>query len=193
MTKYLLLLMTVLPLALLGCPSDDDDDSGAGDDDVADDDDAADEFEAGQFTFSTHAVDDGCLGGAAEAIYMPEGPGVPRVWEDPIELPSFDSLPTTYTIQLPDPLDSMEITVEAGATEGQFVMNSGELNDTLFDEDNYPNCTVDSAVSSVLNVQTNDHLSGTVTLENTDYQGDTCPVPDGDPCTVVLDIQADRI
>ncbi len=191
MTRYLLLLLTALPLILLGCPAgdDDDDDSTGG----GDDDDAADEFQAGQFEFSTHAVDDGCLGGAAEVIYMPEGPTVPRVWDYAIELPDFDSLPSTYTIQLPEPLDTMEITVEAGATEGQFVMNSGQLIDTLFDEDNYPNCTVDSAVSSVINVQTNDHLTGTVTLENTDYQGDTCPVPDSDPCSVVLDIQVDRI
>ncbi len=190
MTRYLLLLLTILPLALMGCPGgDDDDDSAPG----GDDDDAAEAFAAGQFEFSTHAVDDGCLGGAAEAIYMPEGPSVPRVWDYPIELPDFDSLPSTYTIQLPDPLDTMEITVEAGAGDNQFVMNSGHLEDTPFDEDNYPDCTVDSSVTSVLNVQTNDHVTGTVTLENTDYQGATCPVPDGDPCTVTLDIQADRI
>jgi len=176
----LITLSLLLPFALLGCPAGDDAD------------DTAAAFEGGDFEFSTHAVDDGCLSGAAEAIYMPQGPSVPELWEDPIELPAFEDLPATYTIQLPDPLDSLQITVTAGGA-GEFVVEGAHLEDTLFDEDTYPDCTVDSDVDSVLTVQTNDHLTGTITLQNTDYQGDSCPVVEGDPCSVVLDVQADRL
>jgi len=181
----LLLLALPLGLVLIGCPAADDDD------DVADDD-TAGGFEAGQFAFATHAVDDGCLNGAAEAIYMPQGPAVPEDWDSAIELPSFDLLPSTYTIDLPDPIGSLEITLEAG-TGDQFVMQEAVLEDMLFDETSYPDCIVDAAVAATLNVQTDDHVTGTVSLTNTNYEGTSCPQVQADPCDVVLDVQADRL
>ena len=185
MTRLLLLVLP-LGLVLIGCATDDDDDTAMPDDDVAGD------FEAGQFAFATHAVDDGCLNGAAEAIYMPEGPAVPEDWESAIELPSFDQLPSSYTIDLPAPIGPLQITLEDGADD-QFVMQAAVLEDMLFDEIAYPDCVVDATVTATLNVQTNDHVTGSVSLTNTDYEGTSCPQVQSDPCDVVLDVQADRL
>ena len=191
----LMMLLIPLGLVLLGCPAGDDDDD-VSDDDVSDDDasddDVAGGFEAGQFAFATHAVDDGCLNGAAEAIYMPQGPAVPEEWDSAIEIPSFDQLPATYTIDLPDPIGPLEITLEDGAGD-QFVMQPAVLEDMLFDETIYPDCIVDATVAATLNVQTNDHITGSVTLTNTNYEGASCPNVQSDPCDVVLDVQADRL
>lgn len=193
MTKLHLLLLCCGLALMLGCPSsdddDDDDDSGAppGDDDTG-----GSAFEAGQFAFATYAVDDGCLNGAAEAIYMPQGPAVPEAWDDPLEIPSFDSLPSTYTIQLPDPIGALEITLEQGQGD-QFVLQQAELIDMLFDEATYPDCIVDATVSATLNVQSDDHITGSVTLTNTNYEGATCPAVVSDPCDVMLDVQGDRM
>lgn len=183
-TNRLPLLATLLIFPLLallpGCPAGDDDD----DDDTA-------PFETGQFEFTTHGVDDGCLNGAGESLYMPEGPSVPVVWDDLLELPSFDDLPKTYTIPLPAPINEMEITIDSDQAD-QFEISSEGLQGILFDEDNYANCIVSADVSAVFNVQTNDHVTGSITMVSSDFQGDTCPVFESDPCSMVLDVQADR-
>ncbi len=182
MSARWLFVMTVVLVAsgalLVGCPSDDDDD-------------ASGDFEAGMFEFSTVGVTDGCIGGAAEALYMPDGPSVPVVWEDTIELPAFDELPKTYTIPLPDPFHDMQITIDSPG-EDQFEMDGAENNDVLLDEDQYGDCMTDNDISALLTIQDNDSITGTSTLTVTNVRGDNCPQFEADPCDVVLDIEAVR-
>ncbi len=179
--SWLLSLIALLCGAVLvGCPAADDDDDASG------------EFEAGMFEFSTVGVTDGCIGGAAEALYMPDGPSVPVVWEDAIELPAFSELPKTYTIPLPDPFHDMEITIDSPG-EDQFVMEGAENNDVYLDEDQYGDCLTDNDISAVLTLQDNDTITGTSTLSVTNVRGDNCPQFDADPCEVVLDIEAARL
>lgn len=174
--------MSVVLLAgsalLIGCPVDDDDD-------------ASGDFEAGMFEFSTVGVTDGCIGGAAEALYMPDGPSVPVVWEDVIELPAFDELPKTYSIPLPDPFHDMEITIDSPGAD-QFEMTGAENNDVYLDEDQYGDCMTDNDISALLTVQDADTITGTSTLSVTNVRGDNCPQFETDPCDVVLDIEAVR-
>jgi len=172
-----------LGVALVGCPDNDDDDD--------DDDTVSGEFEAGMFVFTTLAVDDGCLGGAAEALYMPDGPDTPVEWVDAIEVPSFSELPKTYTIQLPDPYHDMEIEVTSPG-EDQLAFDGAENLDVLLDEETYPGCLVDNDISAVLTVQDNDTITGSATLSTTNVRGDACPLFDADPCDIVLDISAAR-
>lgn len=182
MTARWLFVMSVVLVAggalLIGCPVDDDDDASA-------------DFEAGIFEFSTTGVSDGCMGGAAEALYMPDGPSVPVVWVDTIELPAFDELPKTYTIQLPDPFHDMEITIDSPGDD-QFAMDGAENNDVYLDEDQYGDCMTDNDIAALLTVQDNDTITGTSTLTVTNVRGDNCPQFESDPCDVVLDIEAVR-
>jgi len=168
--------LLALGVVLAGCPGNDDD--------------AAD-FEAGMFVFTTLAVDDGCLGGAAEALYMPDGPETPVEWVDAIEVPAFAELPKTYTISLPDPYHDMEIEVTSPG-EDQFAFDGAENLDVLLDEETYDDCMVDNDISAVITVEDNDNLSGSATLSTTNVRGDSCPEFDADPCDIVLDISAAR-
>ncbi len=183
MSARWMLVMSVVLLAcgalLVGCPVEGDDDDAAGD------------FEAGMFEFSTVGVTDGCIGGAAEALYMPDGPSVAVVWEDTIELPAFDELPKTYTIPLPDPFHDMQITIDSPG-EDQFELSGAENNDVYLDEDQYGDCMTDNDISALLTVQDADTIVGTSTLSVTNVRGDNCPQFEADPCDVVLDIEAVR-
>ena len=178
---YVLLFALVFGVgSVVGCPT-------AGDDD----DDASGDFEAGLFLFSTVAVDDGCINGAAEALYMPDGPGVPVVWEEAIELPSFDELPKTYSIPLPDPFHDMQVTITSPGTD-QLAFEGGDNLDVLLDEDVYGDCLVDNDIAALITVHDADNVVGSATLTTTNVRGDNCPQFEADPCDVVLEIEAVR-
>lgn len=170
-----------LMAALVGCG--DKDDSGSSD--------AA--FEAGSFQFTSTAVDDYCLQGGFSALLLPEGDGSENDWAYPIELPAWDALPATYTIQIQDPFSSMEITVTEGGTD-QFAMDGAEQTGVVFNEDSYPDCLVDMDISATINIESSDSVEGNATLSITGSSGDTCPVfKKGPPCNVELDFYGTRL
>ena len=77
------------------------------------------DFEGGTFQMTTTGVNDSCFDGGFEVIFMPEGQAEP--WGTTTELPSWANLPATYDISLQAPFDQMQVTVEAGSYEGEFV------------------------------------------------------------------------
>lgn len=170
----------ILMAALVGCG--DKDDSGS----------SGDAFEAGEFQFTNTAVSDACLDGGFTVLFLPEGDGSESDWAYPVELPAWDNLPATYSIQLQDPFSSMEITVTEGGTD-QFAMAGALQTGVVFNEDSYPDCTVDLSIDATINIETADSVTGQAFMSVDNPSGDTCPVFDsGTPCQVTLDFYGSR-
>lgn len=149
------------------------------------------QFEAGGFTFTSTAVSDACLDGAFGVLFLPEGAGSTNDWANAVDLPAWDSLPSTYPIDLQEPFSTTEVTVEEGGA-GLFVLNGVEQTGVEFDADNYPGCLVDLDISAELSIDSNDALTGSADMSVGNPSGDTCPAFSATPCQVVLDFVATR-
>ncbi len=195
MKLKMLLGLMMFGLVFTACPSGDDDDSAAGDDDDAtagDDDDATGGFTAGQFQFTTVGVTDACTDGALEAIYLPGGAGTTSDWAYPIELPAFEDCPAQVSIQLQEPFNDMDVTIDTPGAD-QFSIAGEENLGVDLDPDTYADCVVDYTIDALIALQDNDNLSGSVTMHTGNWLGDDCPVVNSDPCDIVLDITATRL
>ena len=167
-------------LTLFACTSEKGDTAGI----------AANSFEAGSFQFTSIAVSDQCLDGAFDVLFLPDGTS--SDWQYPIELPSMDDLPQSYSISLQDPFTNMAITANEGPNS-TISIDDGSQTGILFNEDAYPDCIVDLGIEAAMTIVTNDSVTGIATLSVTNAFGDTCPLFSGDPCTVLLDFQGVRL
>lgn len=170
---------------LVACGDKAEDDTGATSWDPAD-------FEAGQFQFTSFSVEDGCLDGSFEVLFLPEGAGTRSDWAYPIELPAWGSLPATYDVQIQEPFSSMSVTVEeAGA--GTLTVGSAVQSGVEYDADSAPGCLVDMSIDVEIVLDDNDTVHGQATMSTGSFDEDTCPVVDADPCTIVLDFDGVRL
>lgn len=146
-------------------------------------------FEGGTFQFTNQAVDDQCLDGGFNVLFLPDGS--PNDWQNTIELPSEADLPSTYTIQLQAPFSSMEVTVSSGG-DGVLVIEEATQEGVLFDEDSYADCIVDLSIQADINITDADNVSGVANLAVVSYSGDTCPEFQASPCDIILDFTGAR-
>lgn len=147
------------------------------------------DFTGGDFQFRTLSVDDACLDGGMEVLFMPEGE--PTDFSDPVYLPGADELPMTYTVSLQAPFTDMEITVTGD--QGARTVTGAENLGVEFDADNYPGCLVNTSIDVDLVIDSADEVHGTATLSTSSFDESSCPVPDSDPCTIVATLEADRV
>ncbi len=177
-------LATTLALATAGCkpPGGDDDDGDPGD------------YAGGDFDFITVGVEDGCLDGALEALFMPDGPSIPNAWEYPVHLPAFDDMPETYSIDLREPFVGIVVTVEE-AGESRMKVEDAIMESVLLGEDQYGDCVVTMTAAVDLEVRSSSRVEGTVAIAISNPRGDDgrCPVFDQSPCTMTLTVEADAI
>ena len=172
-------MFTVL-LSILACTSDKGD-SGLSDPST---------FEGGSFQFTSIAVNDQCLDGAFDVLFLPDGNS--SDWQYPIELPSWDDMPQSYSISLQDPFTDMAITANQGPNE-TISISDGIQTGILFNANAHPNCVVDLGVNAAISLIDSQSVSGIATLTVTNAIGDTCPPFASDPCTVLLDFQGVRL
>ena len=183
-----------LALVVGGCKgedADDDDDDAAGDDDVTQGSPA--DYVGGDFMITTVAVDDGCLDGALEVLFMPDGPATPNMWEYPTYLPPFEDMPSTYPIDLREPFMGIVITVE---DVGNFQMRVQDavMEEVLLGEDRYGDCVVTMTCDVDLTVLAPSYVTGSTAIAISDPRGedDRCPVFDALPCTMTLELTAEK-
>jgi hypothetical protein len=178
-----------LALVAVGCKGedadDDDDDDVAGDDDVIQGSPA--DYTGGDFMITTVAVSDGCLDGALEVLFMPDGPATPNAWEYPTYLPPFADMPSTYAIDLREPFMGIVITVE-DAGNYQMRVEDAVMEEVLLGEDRYGDCAVTMTCDVDLTVLGRNRVEGTTAIALSDPRGDDgrCPVFDQLPCTMTL-------
>ncbi len=149
-------------------------------------DDTTVDYTGGTFTVTIEDVNDACQSGAFSVLFMPEG--TPTDFQNPVELPAFEDLPVDATITLQDPYSDMDVTWEAGDAEDQIVITDAAQTDVLLDEDAYGDCTADMSINVDVTVLDADTMTATAVLTTSGYEstGDTCPVPDSDPCDITL-------
>jgi len=177
----LFLVLTACCLAFAGCGgSDDGDEPGP--------------FSSGNFQFYNLAVDDQCVGGALNVLFMPEGNDKEARFAEVILIPAVAELPKTYTIPLQDPFHDALITLEKAGDKTLRVRNAPNPA-VVLGEATWGDCTGDMAIDIDATIVDNDTLQGTATirLSNLQSSGDTCFELDAEHCTIGLDIRAERV
>ena len=109
---------------------------------------SAEDFTSGDFQLTTQDVDDGCLDGGMEALFMPEG--TPNDFANAIYLPAEDELPATYDVDIQDPFNDMEVTVTGD--DDTRTVTGAENNGVEFDADAYPGCLIDNSIDVDLTI-----------------------------------------
>jgi hypothetical protein len=153
--------------------------------------DSTSDFTTGDFQMATTGVDDACFDGGFEALFLPDGAGTTREWDDPVSIPAEDELPATYTVSLPDPFHSTEVTV-TGSGDSRTVTGA-ENTDVEIDPDNYPGCLVDMSIDVDLTIVSADELQGTAVLHTGSWDEGSCPTVSGDPCDITIDLTGTRL
>ncbi len=171
------LLTTCLILFLAGCNSQDSLLT------VAD-------IRSGDYQFYTVAVDDGCLDGALEALFMPEGSGTPHAFQYLVFVPSADELPISYSVDFREPFVGMEVTVDS--PDGVSLQVQGSVMEAVELGGSTGDCVTDMKADATLTPAESQRLVGTATISVMDPRGDDqlCPVFQQDPCQVVLELEA---
>jgi hypothetical protein len=147
-------------------------------------------FESGSFQFTSNEVDDQCLDGTFRTLFMPDLE--PTDWQYAVELPAWDSLPSTYSVRLQDPFSEMQVTVSEGASVGLLSIDGAAQTGVEFDETNSPGCLVEMDMQVEIVIDDADTVHGTATMLTGSFDEEYCPVVDADPCTVELDFTGTR-
>ncbi len=154
-TLHLLLAaFAALLLPLAGC---DDSDGGAeGEGEF--------EFAAGTFQLSTLAVDDGCMDGGLQILFMPNGNDQAYDLAYPTEFPALSDLPKSYTIRLQEPFSDLQVTLQKSGERGMSVQDAPQTA-VLVDADNYGDCVADMAIDVDITVVDANNLNATAAIE----------------------------
>ena len=144
------------------------------------------DFAGGNFQFTSTDVDDSCLDGAFVAVFLPEGTGTTSDWQYPIELPAWSNLPATLDVQLQEPFSTMEVTIEAGQSDGMMTIASAIQTDVEFDADNNPGCLVEMGISVALVIDDDTNVHGSATMATGSFDEANCPAVEEDPCQIDL-------
>lgn len=150
-------------------------------------------WEGGDFRFHTLKAEDGCLDGALEALFMPEGAGQPHDFEYPIYVPAYEECPTSYEIDLREPFVGMPVTVDCEPSEG-FRVRGSVMDAVELGAGTYGDCVVTMTVDADIWPTSADTIAGTAWIDISDPRGNDgrCPVFTQDPCTVTLTLSGDR-
>jgi hypothetical protein len=147
----------------------------------------------GEFEFETTDVRDHCLGGAVEALFMPEGKSTPHEFEHLISLPGFDELPVSYTVDLQPPFVEIPITVDSN--DGETLQVRGSVIDAVeLGTAAYGDCVVTMTVDLNMTPTSANQAEGDVLLTLTNPRGDDdlCPIFEETPCPIDLQLRATR-
>lgn len=143
------------------------------------------EVAAGVYQLSVVTAQDGCLEGALELVFKPNGGEEPYALQNRTTLPGSSALPASGLIELEAPFSAMPVTWEAGDA-GALVIRGGAIDDVLLGLASSPDCTADLVIDvDVTPSAAGVDVAANVTLSGVTSPTDTCPViPDG--CLVSL-------
>jgi hypothetical protein len=147
----------------------------------------------GDFDFYTQAMTDGCLGGAFEALFMPEGAATPHPFEYPIYLPDTEELPYTSTVDLREPFVEIPVIIE-DAGDGGFRIRGAVMEAVELGAGAYGDCVVTMSVDADLRLIDSEELEGSASIAISDPRGseERCPIFSSDDCLVELTLTALR-
>ena len=167
------IVVALLLLLLSGCDSDDE---------VSQDRDFA--FPTGEFQVETHAVDDRCLDGGLNLLFMPNGDAQPWAWPFPVTLYNPEDLDQTYSLSLRDPFGEMEVTASLETPVDQRLQIHPNPSVKL-GEERFGDCAVELGGYGLVTMVDSDEVEGVIFIEMSDPHGDErCPADMPDHCNV---------
>lgn len=144
----------------------------------------------GEYQFYTLTVQDACLDGAMEIIFMPNGPASEHLFEYPVFVPHPKNTPDSYDIDLRAPFLGMPVTVET--TDFGLGVRGSVMESVLLNESQYGDCVTTMSVDVDLYAIEEGLMTGDARLDVSNARGDEgrCPSFDADPCQVSLELRA---
>ncbi len=150
------------------------------------------QLRGGDYQMFTTAVDDGCLDGALEALFMPEGRAEPHPFEYPVYIPSLDELPASYSVDFREPFVGMDVTVTQ--LDDTTLQVEGSVMEAVALEGATGDCVADMVANAEFWAVSSGEVEGTAAIQVNDPRGSEglCPVFEEDPCSVLLDLHAEQ-
>ena len=151
------------------------------------------DFATGEFTVQTHIVDDRCLDGGLNLLFMPEGVDTPWEWPFPITIHAEKDLPITYDIELRQPFGQMTMTATDSGVNQQLLVSETNVG-VLLGEAQFGNCAADIDATVQMRIERSDSGSGLgdLTLSNPRSDDGRCPPEMPPSCQVLLSFEAQR-
>ena len=183
--------MAVLFTGSLSACSSDDSTTGS----VADSSTQAITFTGGLFELETFEVSDSCLDGGLNLVFMPEGAETPYLLAENNELPAEDALPSSQTIKLQAPFDSMAVEITSAGNDAMQIRNALQAG-VIVDESQWGQCQADMTIDADITVIDNDNVTIATTVNVTTWTdgptaADECPATDA--CLVTLSMRGRRV
>ena len=153
---------------------------------------AAVDFTGGMFQLSVLSVDDGCLDGSLQLMFMPDGNLEPYSLAFPTEFPSAVALPSSFRVQLKEPFSTLEMELVGVQGDMLEVAEATQAN-VLLGVPGSGACSADLGFLADITVSSNDTLllRTRVTLDG--FLHPDCPTVQETPCEVILEMRGDRI
>lgn len=151
------------------------------------------DFDAGEFEIFTLLVDDQCLDGGLDALFMPLGTDEPWRWPHAVDVFPPSELPRTYDLNLREPFGQMEITAEPGSpTEQQLLVHPNPS--VLIGPAQFGDCVIALEGSVYVELTGTDRIEGVASLTMSDPRGDErCPADMPPSCPVLLSFEGNRL
>jgi hypothetical protein len=143
-------------------------------------------FPSGDFQISTRLVDDRCLDGGLNLLFMPRGSDQPWQWPYPVAIHAPSELPKTYDLTLREPFRRMTVTAtQVDPQQQQFVAHSNPS--VELGRERFGDCVVSlDGVVQVTLLESN-RVEGIAALQMRNPRGDErCPAEMPASCEVIL-------
>lgn len=152
------------------------------------------DFAGGEFQLAVRNVDDACLDGGLDLLFMPEGTATPYDLQNPTYIAGWSELPKTYTMKLQAPFSDMEITMVSDGGTGMKIVDAMQQGVVLAVPGS-DDCSAEIRFDAELRVLTASSIEvdTRATLSGLTSPTDSCPVLESDPCTVALDMIGTRL
>lgn len=150
------------------------------------------DFAGGVFQLHVQDVDDRCLDGALEVLFMPGGGDGDYALINQTFIPGAADLPNSYVLKLEAPFNDMSITMEASPSGMEFT--DAVQSDVRLSVPGTDDCTADITFVGAVRIDSADAIGLTVTATLSDLQSptETCPVLQTQPCDATLSLRGAR-
>ena len=153
-------------------------------------------FSGGIFALETFEVDDTCLDGGLDLVFMPEGTEQPYQLAENNELPAESALPSNQTIKLQSPFDAMTVEITS-AGSGAMTIKDAKQQDVVVDDSQWGQCKADMVIDADITVIDDDNVTVAASVTVATWNdgptaGDACPDAKN-ACVVTLSMRGSRV
>ena len=149
------------------------------------------DFSAGEFQLSVENVEDGCLDGTLQLLFMPDGTAAPYALQNTTLFPSGSELPNTVTVQLESPFSNLSMEMSLGA-DNTFEVKAGRQENLLLGLAGTGECKASLDFDATITVLDANTLSLETAVQLEGFSHPDCPAVQQNPCQVLLRMRGTR-